>query len=148
MSARLLACVIVLTRAWVLMHTCHAPRVDAEARSAEIESDVWEMLHDPDLGSPARRIRIAASRLCLGIPEDLAWACEHLPPREQLLLRRVLAVTAATVMVLTLLAAPTWLFNGRREVVACAATAPSPSTTADLRYEVIRCAGAFFLSAR
>ena len=67
---------------------------------------------------------------------------------EQLLLRRILALTAATVMVVALWTAPAWWLNGRREVDSRAAASPAPATTADLRYEVMRCAGAFFLSSR
>ena len=147
MSAQVLRFAIVLTRAWLRVYTSHAPRVVAHARCGEIESDLWEMLHDLELGSDSRRAWIACSRLCRGIPDDLAWAGEHLPMDEQLLVRRILALTAATVMVVALWTAPAWL-NGRREVDSCAAASPAPATTADLRYQVMRCAGAFFLSSR
>ena len=51
-------------------------------------------------------------------------------------------------VVLSLWALPSLFVNGRREVASCAATAPLLQTDADLRLEIMRCAGAFFVSRR
>lgn len=146
MTGAALFLVLAMTRAWVRVYTGHAARERAEARRTEIESDVWEMGQDPDLGSPARRARVAAVRLINGVPDDIAWAFDHLDTGQQMLVRRVLAVAAATLMVLSLWAVPSAFVNGRREVVQCAATAPRPESATDFRLEIIRCAGAFFRS--
>jgi hypothetical protein len=135
-----------LTRAWVRLYTCHAPAHIAAARRAEIESDLWEMQHDADLPS-GRRGAMAAARLLAGIPDDLAWCFDNAPAEEQLLLRRAFALTVATVLVVSLWTVPSLLFSGRQEVADCAASA-TPQTNADFRLEAMRCAGAFFSSAR
>ena len=85
-TSRYVAVVIALTRGWIGVYTRHTPQQLAEARRAEIESDIW--------------------------------------------------------------AVPSWFFDGRREVANCAAAAPPPQTNTDFRLEVMRCAGAFFSSAR
>ncbi|HUE90277.1 MAG TPA: hypothetical protein VMO26_29695 [Vicinamibacterales bacterium] len=148
MTRHVLAIVIALTRGWLRVYTWHAPRHLAEARSAEIESDIWEMQHDAGLGPDWRRGWMATARLIEGMPDDIAWRFENLAPEQETIVRRLFALTAATVVVLSLWAVPSWLINGRREVAHCAAAAPHPQTTADLRLDVMRCAGAFFSSAR
>jgi hypothetical protein len=144
----ILSVVIGLTRSWLRRYTRHVPQPLAEARRLEIESDIWDMQHDDDLRSNWRRSWIAAVRLFNGMPDDIAWQFEHAPPDQQMLVRRLFAVTAAALMVLSLWAVPSWFFDGRREVAHCAATIAAPHTDSDLRLDVMRCAGAFFSSAR
>lgn len=147
-TSRLVAVVIALTRGWLGVYTRHTPQHLAEARRAEIESDIWEMQHDEDLRLGLRRDWIATARLINGIPDDIAWHFENAAPDQQMIARRSFAVTAAALVVLSLWAVPSWFFDGRREVANCAAAAPPPQTNTDLRLEVMRCAGAFFSSAR
>jgi hypothetical protein len=59
--------------------------------------------------------------------------------------RRSMALAAASVIVVSLWSVPTLLLKGRRELVACAENADTPTSTAELRHEVLRCAGAFFV---
>jgi hypothetical protein len=148
MSARLLEAVIALTRAWLRVYTRRVPADVAAVRSAEIESDTWEMQHDPHMAAGLRRVWIAAERLLRGIPDDLAWHLENAALEEQLVVRRVFALTAATALVLSLWAVPSWFVKGRREVDSCAATATGLNSTAAMRHEVMRCAGAFFAARR
>ena len=148
MSARLLGVVIAVTHAWLRLYTRRVPADVAAARCAEIESDTWEMQHDPHMAPGLRRVWIAAERLLRGIPDDLAWHLENAAIEEQLVVRRVFALTAATVLVLSLLAVPSFFLKGRREVDSCAAQTAELNSTAALRHEVIRCAGAFFAASR
>jgi hypothetical protein len=146
MTGRALAAVIALTRGWLRVYTARTAPEIAAARRAEIESDLWEMQHDAEVTGAL--VGMALGRLIDGMADDLAWRFENLALDTQMLLRRTVAVTAATLMVLSLWMVPSLFLNGRREVASCAATAPQPQTDADLRLEVMRCAGAFFSSAR
>lgn len=89
----------------------------------------------------------AVMRLLRGIPADLGWRMDHAGVEEQLLTRRMIALSAATGIVLMLWALPPILFKGSRELVSCAEASAPPANTAALRHDIIRCAGAFF-SAR
>jgi hypothetical protein len=143
-SGRLFPVALALARCWVRLYTSHMPPLPAEMRRAEIESDLWEMAHDPD-GRPARASGLPAMlRLLRGIPDDLAWRFENAALEEQLILRRLLALTAVTAIMVSLLTASSLFLKGRRDVGVCAAEAPAPDSTAAFRLEVIRCAGAFF----
>ncbi len=63
---------------WVRLYTRGMPRVIADARRAEFESDLWECLHDDGRGdgSAARSMEILG-RLVRGVPSDLAWWFEE-----------------------------------------------------------------------
>jgi hypothetical protein len=135
---------LTLTRGWIGIYTWGTARDVAEDRRRELESDFWEMEHDAELGPPLARAWLATWRLFAGIPDDLAWRLESGAPEEQAVVRRVVAITAATLLVLSLWTVPSMFVKGRREVAECAATAPAPQTQTDLRWEVMRCAGAFF----
>lgn len=148
MTRRLAAAVMAVTRWWLSAYTRYAPPDIAAARRAEIESDLWEMENDADLERGLGRARIALSRLLQGVPDDVAWCFEALALEEQIMVRRTVALTAASLMVLSLWALPSFFVNGRREVAKCAATMPDLQTNADLRFELMRCAGAFFSAAR
>jgi hypothetical protein len=148
MTARTAAAVLALTRAWLRVYTCGAQPRLARARRTEIESDLWEMQHDADLGPPLRYACIALTRLITGIPDDIAWRFDCAAEDEQMIVRRVFAFTAATLLVVSLWMVPSLFLNGQKEIAACAAAAPQPQTNADLRLQVMRCAGAFFSPAR
>lgn len=129
------------TRLWALLYTAGLPAEVARARRDELDSDLWEMEHDPE----PRGAAVALRRLLAGMPDDIGWRMDVAPHREQVLTRRCVALAAATVIVATLWAVPHFLLKGRREVVACAETALEPRDTATLRHEVLRCAGTFFV---
>jgi hypothetical protein len=148
MSVRLAAAVVTLTHWWVQAYTNYAPPDLARARRSEVESDVWEMQNDAELAGSFQFARMAIWRLMTGVPDDLAWCFDVLAFEEQLLIRRLVALTVASVMVLSLWALPSFFVNGRKEVAKCAATTPQIQTDADLRFELMRCAGAFFFAAR
>ena len=63
---------------WVRLYTRGMPRVIADARRAEFESDLWECLHDDGRrdGSAARSMEILG-RVVRGVPSDLAWCVEE-----------------------------------------------------------------------
>lgn len=62
-----------IVRAWTRLYTCGLRPTQQTARRAEIDSDLWELEHDPrvlERGSVAAQI---LTRLVAGIPDDLAW---------------------------------------------------------------------------
>jgi hypothetical protein len=90
-----------LVRTWTRVYTWQLPPSVRERRRVEIESDVWESLHDDERRSDFALTVHIALRLIAGIPDDLFWRFEH--SREVVRLpRRVLAVglgAATTVVV-------------------------------------------------
>jgi hypothetical protein len=86
-------------RTWARVYTWHAPEAEAERRREQIESDLWESIHDPN---PARRDGLAVqivARLINGIPADVAWRLEQPGPD----LRRIqVAITIGAVGMLVL----------------------------------------------
>ena len=144
MSARAVAWVLALTRAWLRCYTAGLPADLIEERCNEIESDLWEMQHDPAIGSPWRVGRTALCRVMAGMHHDIAWRMDHAGLQEQLLTRRLVAFSIAALVLLSSLAMPVAYFKGRREVASCARAITDHNSTAALRHDVIRCAGAFF----
>ena len=59
---------VVATRLWTRAYTVGLPAAVREARRAEIESDLWESLHDPDLPHPQILPRLAG-----GVLDDVWW---------------------------------------------------------------------------
>ena len=142
------AVVIAAMRGWTRCYTHGLPAAVAACRRDEIDCDLWEMCHDADTGTPARRLRIAVGRLTVGLVDDLRWRMEHASLTEISFARRVVAFALATLVIGTIFALPAWRLGGGRKLATCAATANAPATTAHLRHDVIRCAGAFFSAAR
>jgi hypothetical protein len=62
-----------LTRWWTRVYTVGLPRDVRETRCAEIESDLWESLHDPDVERPQILPRLAA-----GVVDDVSWRAGYL----------------------------------------------------------------------
>jgi hypothetical protein len=145
MSARLLTAILAMTRAWLRLYTSGLPADVAIARRAEIDSDLWEMEHDDDLAGTWQHPIVALRRLTAGMADDVGWRVDVAPPGEQVVSRRLMALVAASVIVASLWSVPPLLVKGRRELEACAETADTPTSTAELRHEVLRCAGAFFV---
>src|SRR5436309_3503637 len=67
----------VLVRIWTHLYTFALPSEIRDRRRAEIESDVWESEHDPDV--PHHAIVL---RLLRGMPADLLWRLEVTPSRQ------------------------------------------------------------------
>ena len=66
-----------LVRVWTHLYTFALPSEIRDRRRAEIESDVWESEHDPDVPHHALVLR-----LLRGIPADLLWRLEVVPHRQ------------------------------------------------------------------
>ena len=76
MSDFALRLAIAATCAWTKFYTWGLPFEARTARCEEIESDLWESVHDA--GSDRRLLPLQiVSRLLIGIPDDLGWRTEH-----------------------------------------------------------------------
>lgn len=64
---------IAVARWWTRIYTLGLPADLRAARCAEIESDLWESLHDPDAPSPQIFPRLAS-----GVVDDVCWRATHL----------------------------------------------------------------------
>lgn len=142
-SEWLCAVSIAATRCWLRTYTSGLPADMASDRKAEIESDVWDMHHDAETAGLGRAL-LTMRRLLAGMRDDIGWRTEVAPLNEQLLTRRLIAIGAATIVVGTLWSLAPVVLKGRRELATCAETAREPRDTAELRHEVLRCAGLFF----
>ena len=67
----------LLVRVWTHLYTFALPSEVRDRRRAEIESDVWESGHDPDVPRHA-----VVLRLLRGMPADLLWRLEVMPRRQ------------------------------------------------------------------
>ena len=135
-----------LARAWTHLYTWRLPADLASERSAELESDLWEMRHDADGPQGPRGALAVFARLIEGVADDLVWRLEQGPLEEQLFVRRLIAVAAAGALVIGVWTIPTLFAGGLRNVSVCATQVPAPESSADLRFELVRCTGAFFLA--
>jgi hypothetical protein len=145
MTVACLAVAVTAIRFWTRLYTWRLPSEIAVARRAEIDSDLWEMQHDETV-SGLTGVVMALRRLMAGLADDLAWRLEQVGDGEQLLVRRFVALIAASVVVLGLWSIPAMLARGRDGVRECASAAPPPETTPELRLALVRCAGEFFWS--
>ena len=76
MGARMSA-LAVLVRVWTYLYTFALPSEIRDRRRSEIESDVWESEHDPDVPHHALVLR-----LLRGMPADVLWRLEVTPSRQ------------------------------------------------------------------
>ena len=81
---------VALTRWWTRLYTLGLPADVRSARCAEIESDLWESLHDPDVPHPEILPRLAG-----GIVDDVCWRAMHVPAES-----RTMWLSAATAFLL------------------------------------------------
>jgi hypothetical protein len=94
---------LALVRVWTTLYTIGMPRPLADARRAEIESDLWEF--EQHLRRPASdRSFIPAPvhvlvRVLLGVPDDLLWRAELMDLRTR---RRRIGAWMATGAVLVI----------------------------------------------
>jgi uncharacterized membrane protein len=77
---------IVVTRWWTRVYTLGLPADLRAARRDEIESDLWESLHDPDAPRPQILPRLAG-----GVIDDVVWRSSLLPDET-----RTVGLTVAT----------------------------------------------------
>src|SRR5262245_12177041 len=95
MTARSSQLVVALVRAWTRMYTVGSDPVCREERRAEIESDVWELLHDPDGGRGLTPAGQVLGRLIAGVPDDLLWRLEQVGVDPRMLARTIPLAAAA-----------------------------------------------------
>ncbi|HJZ74018.1 MAG TPA: hypothetical protein VKE51_19900 [Vicinamibacterales bacterium] len=102
MNGWLVRAVCIVVRAWTAIYTLPLEQAAQRARQAEIDSDLWEFLHDDSQAGEgfATVVHILAGAL-LAVPDDLLWICEQLPrhrrrPSLSAILRCAIVVVAAS----------------------------------------------------
>ena len=108
---------VALVRAWTWAYTCGLAPLARDRRRAEIESDLWESLHD-DMGSDAGLVGHILERLVRGAFDDLRWRVEQPSLTDRRLQATFLIGTTA------LVAAAIWVFFLARPGQLPAAPAP------------------------
>src|SRR5437870_5699699 len=98
------AVAVAAVRAWTRLYTWRLRTSLRDARRAEIESDLWELQHDPAARRGVSLAAHIAARLILGIPADMLWRAEHMASVGKPI-RRVVALTATGVALVFL-----WVF--------------------------------------
>jgi hypothetical protein len=116
-SQPLLPWALACVRGWTRLYTSGLPIDARDRRRQEIESDLWEFVHDDGRGELAQAIAIFA-RLALGIPDDVGWRMEQHRIR-RIAFRSVLALAAITVLLIG------WIQQAL-EPPALPAVAPAP----------------------
>jgi hypothetical protein len=151
MSARLLPLVVAVARSWTRVYTRGLPSAHADARRAEIESDLWELQRDAERGRVWAPSAQVVGRLVLGAADDVSWRLEQVSFADSVPLRRTIACMAAALSAVVML----WIGSGmigsasavgeRGAVENCEGPGTSPESTAELRLRVVSCTGAYFL---
>jgi hypothetical protein len=127
--------VTTVVRAWTRVYTCGMPSASAEQRRADIDSDLWELQHDPDGARGLAPAVQMLGRLFAGIGDDLWWRLERTTLQDHVLMRRAVTLAAATVALSML-----WGSAGATPRVA-----GCPSVPRKPRAErVLECVAAFF----
>jgi hypothetical protein len=85
----------MLVRIWTHLYTFALPSEIRDRRRAEIESDVWESEHDPDVPPHAVVLRVLR-----GMPADVLWRLDVAPSQQHA--RTVIALAGAGVLALAL----------------------------------------------
>jgi hypothetical protein len=115
--------VVAAVRAWTHMYTWRLSPRTAEARRAEIESDLWESVADTRSESAAA-IEIVG-RLLRGIPDDLRWRTERAGGASRAV-RIAIALSITTVLLAVVWAGLT----------ASPGKTPAPPVAPDIRWWV------------
>jgi hypothetical protein len=121
MRQRFLEFAVGLVRLWTRAYTTGMRADVRRRRCAEIESDIWESLHD--LENPgASGIHIVV-RFARGMPADVLWRLEHAVVGGQRMWRKLafLCIAAATVMAML------WSFSPRSELQSLPKLPASPT---------------------
>jgi TonB family protein len=96
------ALIVACVRCWTRVYTWRLPPELRDARRAEIESDLWEGLHDPRMTPSDLNVQMV-TRLTLGAVDDLAWRLTQGTVSSAATLRRR-AAAAVVVCALVMLA--------------------------------------------
>jgi hypothetical protein len=150
MKALALRLAIALAQRWTRVYTWGLPSVHADMRRAEIDSDLWELRRDAGRGKVRAPAAQVIGRLVLGAADDVSWRVEQISIDDASRRRLVVAMAAAASALVMLWIWPGVLsprsgVGGRTRVANCAASATPAESTAELRLQVLNCAGAFFL---
>lgn len=110
MRKRLRRLAIGFTRAWTRAYTSGMPSEARRRRRAEIESDIWESLHDSE-STDASGLQIVV-RVARGMPADVLWRFEYALAGGQEMWRKLafLFIATAALMVMA------WSFSPRSEL--------------------------------
>jgi hypothetical protein len=87
---------VAIVRAWTRLYTWRLESSVRDARRAEIESDLWEHVHEPER---AARSLDVCTRLVLGMFDDVRWSIGQRSPRFS---RRAIVVAAASLTVFSI----------------------------------------------
>ena len=109
MRRRFLHLATELVRAWTRVYTTGMPPEVRRRRCAEIESDIWESLHDPERTTQLG-IQIV-TRFTRGIPDDVLWRLQHTLAGGQTMWRKLAFLCMAAVVAMAVL----WSFSPRSE---------------------------------
>ena len=97
MSRHFLRTAAAAVRLWTRIYTWRLPPQQRQARLDEIESDLWESIHDPDVETGSSLPLEMLGRLLFGMPDDVSWRFEQRPeagPLRPALVVATLAVAA------------------------------------------------------
>jgi hypothetical protein len=92
---------IALVRSWTRAYTTGMHAELRRRRCAEVESDIWEALHDQEYTSGSG-FHIMA-RFAQGIPADVLWRLEHGAAGGQRMWKKVVFLGIATAAVIAML---------------------------------------------
>jgi hypothetical protein len=94
-------------RAWTAIYTLPLEQAARRARRAEIDSGLWEFVHDDSQPADgfATAVHILVGAL-LAVPDDVLWICDHFPrhvrrPDLSLVLRCAIVLVAASSLALS-----------------------------------------------
>ena len=90
----------MLVRFWTRAYTAGMQAPTRRRRCAEVESDIWESLHDPN-GALSQGIHILV-RLARGAPADVVWRLEHALQEGELMWRKYALIGVAAAAVTTI----------------------------------------------
>jgi hypothetical protein len=90
-------CAAMLVRAWTRAYTAGTQAETRRRRRAEMESDIWESLHDPEKDRSTGIHMVV--RLARGIPADTLWRLEQALAGGELMWRKYALLGAAVAAV-------------------------------------------------
>jgi len=112
---------VMLVRSWTRTYTAGMQAQARRRRRAEVESDIWESLHDTDSATtPGIHIFV---RLVRGMPADVWWRLEHALPGGELMWRKYALIGLAAAVVTTI----AWSLSGPSRDLSLPTLPPDPT---------------------
>src|SRR6476661_8061354 len=96
-----------LVRMWTRVYTWRMATDVREMRLDEIESDLWELEHDPVSRGVSPALQIVA-RLLMGVPADLFWRGEQASLEPEPVRLRAMMTAAVALLVAAMWILPAW----------------------------------------